>query len=156
MVRVVDSIRSIIQTLRISGRETEQTVGLSGAQLYVLNELSDQPAMSINDLAERTFTHQSSVSMVVARLVESKLVTRTPARGDARRLAIALTPAGRALLRKSPDPVQARLVNALRSMSRAELKELSGGLGILTDILSEQSDDVSRPVAPKLKIALRA
>jgi DNA-binding MarR family transcriptional regulator len=156
MVNVVDSIRSIIQTLRISGREAEQTVGLSSAQLYVLNELNDRPAMSINDLAERTFTHQSSVSMVVARLVESKLVTRTAARGDARRLAITLTPAGRALLRKSPDPVQARLVNALRSMSRSELKELAGSLGILTDILSSQGDESRKSAQAKSRLSLKA
>jgi len=156
MVNVVDSIRSIIQTLRISGRESEQTVGLSGAQLYVLNELNDRPAMSINELAERTFTHQSSVSMVVARLVDSKLVSRSAARGDARRLAITLTPAGRALLRKSPDPVQARLVNALRSMSRADLKELASGLSILTEILSDQGDDSKKPAALKSRLSLKA
>jgi DNA-binding MarR family transcriptional regulator len=139
MVTVVDSIRSIIQTVRNSGRDTEQKLGISSAQLYVLAELRDKPALSINELADRTYTHQSSVSMIVARLVESRLVTRSASSRDGRRLSITLTAAGRAILRKSPDPVQTRLVSALRSMSRAELKELAGGLAILTDILGEQS-----------------
>jgi len=138
MVTVVDAIRSIIQTVRNSGRDAEQKLGISSAQLYVLSELRDRPALSINELADRTYTHQSSVSMIVARLVESKLVTRTASSRDGRRLAITLTPAGRALLRKSPDPVQARLVAALRTMSRSDLKALAGGLAILTDILGEQ------------------
>ena len=144
MVAVVDAIRSIIQTVRNSGRDTEQKLGISSAQLYVLTELKDKPALSINELADRTYTHQSSVSMIVARLVENKLVTRTSSSRDGRRLSIALTPAGRAILRKSPDPVQTRLVNALRTMSRAELKELAGGLAILTDILGEQETVPSR------------
>ncbi len=143
MVSVIEAIRSIIQTLRHSGRETEQKLGISSAQLYVMAELRDKPAMSINELADRTYTHQSSVSMIVARLVENMLVTRTASTRDGRRLAVSLTPAGRAILRKSPDPVQTRLINALRTMSRADLKELSGGLAILTDILGEQE-----PVAP--------
>ena len=138
MVIVVDAIRSIIQTVRNSGRETEQRLGISSAQLYVLSELRDKAALSINELADRTYTHQSSVSMIVARLVENRLVTRTASSRDGRRLSIALTPAGRAMLRKSPDPVQTRLVSALRTMSRSELKGLAGGLAILTDILGEQ------------------
>lgn len=155
MVNVVDSIRSIIQTIRVSGREAEQTVGLSTAQLYVLSELADRPAMSINELAERTFTHQSSVSMVVARLVESKLVSRTAARGDARRVSIALTPSGRALLRKSPDPVQRRLIGALRSMSRSDLKDLSATLETFTTILAEQWDGEKTPNSIKAKLSLK-
>ena len=149
MMTVVDSIRSIIQTVRNSGRETEQKLGISSAQLYVLAELRDKPALSINELADRTYTHQSSVSMIVARLVESRLVTRSASSRDGRRLAIALTPTGRALLRKSPDPVQTRLVNALRTMSRSELKDLAASLAVLTDILGEQ-EPVASPVSLKV------
>lgn len=150
MVTVVDAIRSIVQTLRNSGRETEQKLGITNAQLYVLSELRDRPALSINELADRTYTHQSSVSMVVARLVENRLVTRTASSRDGRRLAVSLTPAGRAILRKSPDPVQTRLIHALRRMSRADLRELANGLGCLTEILGEQETQ-ARP-----KMALKA
>src|SRR5215217_789053 len=95
MIMVVDSVRAIVKALRDSGRDTEQKLGITSAQLYVLQELKNRPA-SINELAARTFTHQSSVSMVVARLVENRLVTRTASRGDARKLSISLTAAGRA------------------------------------------------------------
>jgi len=128
---VMDSIRSIVHTLRVSSREIEQKLGISSAQLYVLHELKDSPPLSINDLAERTFTHQSSVSMVVARLVDSRLVTRTASRADGRRLAVSLTPAGRAILRRSPATVQTRLINALREMSRSDLRGLAAGLDTL-------------------------
>jgi len=134
---VADSIRAIVKSLRDSGRDTEQKLGITSAQLYVLQELRESPA-SINELAIRTYTHQSSVSMVVARLVESKLVTRSAARGDARKLSISLTPAGRNLLRRSPDAAQMRLVNALRGMSRADVKALSTHLGTVVAIMENQ------------------
>lgn len=79
IVRVVDALRSIVQSLRISGRLVEQQVGISSAQLYILEELAERPAQSINELAERTFTHQSSVSMVVREASAfSKLATIKP------------------------------------------------------------------------------
>jgi len=152
MGKVVDAIRSIVQSLRISGRAAEQQLGISSAQLYILQELAEQPAQSINELAERTFTHQSSVSMVVSRLVEGRLVTRTAARGDARRLSISLTPAGRALLRKAPDAAQTRLVEGLRGLSRTELHTLAGHLSTLTDVIEEQiaAEDDETVLRPKV------
>lgn len=138
IVKVVDAIRLIIQSLRISGRAAEQKLGISSAQLYILQELAEQPAQSINDLAERTYTHQSSVSMVVSRLVEHKLVTRHPSRGDARRLSISLTPTGRALLKKAPHAAQTRLIKGLRTLSRHELHALATELRTLTEVIEKQ------------------
>jgi MarR family transcriptional regulator, lower aerobic nicotinate degradation pathway regulator len=143
MTVILDSIRAIVKALRDSGRDTEQRLGITSAQLYVLQELREKPA-SINELAARTYTHQSSVSMVVARLVENRLVTRSAARNDARKVSISLTAAGRALVRKAPDAAQTRIMSALRSMSRSDLQSLSTGLESLTDIMAEQQKSGTR------------
>src|SRR6476646_1676012 len=83
---VLDAIRRIIQFLRESSREAERRAGLSGAQLFVLRTLAESPGLSLNELAERTRTHQSSVSVVVARLAREGLVERGQAPNDARRM----------------------------------------------------------------------
>ncbi len=137
VVRVVDAIRSIIQSLRISGRAVEQELGISSAQLYVLQELAERPEQSINDLAYNTFTHQSSVSMVVSRLVAGDLVRRSTSRGDARRVSISLTPAGRALVRKAPHTAQTRLIDGLRTFSRGELRTLGDYLEAVAELAIE-------------------
>jgi DNA-binding MarR family transcriptional regulator len=81
----LDAIRRIIRVLRRSSRRSEQQVGIGGAQLFVLQQLADAPAGSINDLAARTYTHQSSVSVVVRRLVEQGLVARQASASDRHR-----------------------------------------------------------------------
>lgn len=142
---VVDAVRCIVQSLRVSGRAAEQQFGISGAQLFILNELVHGPAESINSLADRTFTHQSSVSMVVSRLVERGLVERTPGRGDGRRVGISITTAGRALVRRAPDAAQARLVGALQKMPRADMRALAKNLTTLTAAIEkDQADEQSR------------
>ena len=133
--KVLDALRSIVQALRCSARHTEQELGVSSAQLYVLQELQDVPSLSINQLAERTYTHQSSVSMLVAKLVGSRLVSRTAAKSDARMAAISLTPAGRAMVKRSHGSAKARLVKGLEAMSRADLRTLSANLETLTTLL---------------------
>jgi len=128
---VMDGLRRIVRDLRLSAREAERGAGISGAQLFVLQTLSESSASSLNDLADRTLTDQSSVSVVVKRLVERKLVTRKPSEEDGRRVELALTSAGRRLLARCPEPTQARLVSALRRMSPDELASLTAGLAAL-------------------------
>jgi DNA-binding MarR family transcriptional regulator len=82
----------------------------------------------MNELAERTLTHQSSVSVVVSRLVERGLVTRTAAQADARRTEIALSARGRAMLRRAPVTVQSQLVAGLRALPPARLASLAAGI----------------------------
>jgi MarR family transcriptional regulator, lower aerobic nicotinate degradation pathway regulator len=113
---ILDSIRRIVRVLRVSSRTAEKQVGLSGAQLFVLQALKAKPSQSINELAERTRTHQSSVSVVVQKLVERGLVIRNPSPADARRLELTVAPAANALLSSAPDTVQNRLIAALEQL----------------------------------------
>ncbi len=99
-------------------------MGLTGAQIFVLHRLSLNPALSLNELARLTFTHQSSVSVVVQRLVERRLVVRKISCQDGRRLELSVTKEGVALLRKSPDVLQERLIVALMRLPSARLRRL--------------------------------
>jgi DNA-binding MarR family transcriptional regulator len=128
---VLDALRRNVRELRLSAREAERGAGISSAQLFVLQALSGEKASSLNDLAMRTLTDQSSVSVVVRHLVDRKLVTRKEARDDARRVELGLTPAGRRMLARCPEPTQARLFGALRRMGASELAALTTGLGAL-------------------------
>jgi DNA-binding MarR family transcriptional regulator len=129
MGEALDGIRRILRDLRVSSRAAEQELGLSGAQLFVLQQLAQAPVESLNELADRTRTHQSSVSVVVSRLVARGLVSRDGSIDDGRRITISLTSAGRAVLRRAPEAAQARLASALERLSRRELAALGEGLG---------------------------
>jgi DNA-binding MarR family transcriptional regulator len=128
---VMDGLRRVVRDLRLSARGAERSAGISGAQLFVLQTLAQQPASSLNELADRTLTDQSSVSVVVKRLADRKLVARRASEEDARRLELSVTAAGKRLLSRCPEPTQARLVDALGRLSSAELLHLTAGLAAL-------------------------
>ncbi|QRO02396.1 MarR family transcriptional regulator [Archangium violaceum] len=127
----MDAIRRIVRLLRVSARASEGLVGISGAQLFVLQQLAEAGTCSINELAERTFTHQSSVSVVVSRLIERGLVSRKPSEVDGRRVDISLTPEGRELMRSAPPMAQARLISGLRKLEPTKRAALAEGLATL-------------------------
>ncbi|HEX6838274.1 MAG TPA: MarR family winged helix-turn-helix transcriptional regulator [Polyangia bacterium] len=126
--RVLDSIRRIVRLLREGSRASEDAVGLSAAQLFVLQKLDPDTPLSLNELAARTLTHQSSVSVVVSRLVERGLVLRRPAADDARRLELLPTRRGLALRDRGPAPSQERVIAAVAKLTDKQQRELADHL----------------------------
>jgi DNA-binding MarR family transcriptional regulator len=118
------ALRRIVRFLRLADREAEAAVGLSAAQLFVLASLAEHPSRSLAELAERTLTDQSSVSTVVARLVDTGLVARTLAPTDRRRTQLKITAAGLRVLRTAPRVPQTRIADVVRGMPAARRSEL--------------------------------
>lgn len=133
---VLDAIRRIVQTLRESSRLAERRAGLSGAQLFVLHKLAEHPRSSVNELAAHTHTHQSSVSAVVARLVEQGLVQRAPSETDGRRVELTLSSHGRRAAARVPDLAQARLVASIQQLAPVRRRQLAAALGEVANTLA--------------------
>ena len=139
----LDALRRIVQALRVGAGDGERRAGLSSAQLFALQQIADHPRISINGVAALTFTHQSSVSVVIQRLVAQRLVTKVAAPDDRRRQRLALTAKGRRALRHAPVAVQERLIAAIAALPAGRRQALAQTLG-----------DVARSVAPKQAASL--
>ena len=118
------ALRRLVRALRLADRAAEARLGLSAAQLFVLERLAEGPVGSMAELAGRTLTDASSVSVVVQRLTERGLVLRATATDDARRTTLRLSAAGRRLLQGAPRSPQADLIAAIEQLAAGERKEL--------------------------------
>ncbi|HKB78410.1 MAG TPA: MarR family winged helix-turn-helix transcriptional regulator [Thermoanaerobaculia bacterium] len=143
--RILDSIRRLVRMLRLSDRGMQNELGLSGAQLFVLHELVKTSGISLSDLAERTRTDQSSVSVVVSRLVDAGHVIRDRDRADARKLVLSLTKSGRALAEKAPPSAQEKILEILEHLSSADRRRFADTFSEVIDRLGE-----GRGAAPML------
>src|SRR5436309_9052781 len=136
--RILDAIRRLVRHLRIADRAAQTELGISGAQLFVLLELGKTASLSLNDLAARTRTDQSSVSVVVSRLVEAGLVTRERDARDARRLVLNLTKNGRAVLQRSPLVAQETILSVVDRFTPSERKKFADSFTTLVDALGAE------------------
>lgn len=134
--QVLDAVRRIVQALRESSRLAERHVGLTGAQLFVLQKLAERPASSVNELAERTHTHQSSVSVVVKRLEQRGFVRRARSAADGRSVALALSSRGQRAAAGAPDLAQVRLIDAIERLSPVRRRQLASTLGEVAHALA--------------------
>jgi DNA-binding MarR family transcriptional regulator len=123
----LDAFRHIVQALRV-GRAGEQRAGLGSAQLFALHQIAAHPDSSINGIAALTFTHQSSVSVVIQRLVRQRLVAKVAATDDRRRQRLAVTAKGRRLLQRAPIAVQEHLIGAISALPARDRRALARAL----------------------------
>lgn len=140
--RVLDAIRKIVQLLREAARNTEKSLGITPAQLFALQRMRPDQAISVNELASRTFTHQSSVSVVVKRLVERGLVRSAPSPVDGRRVALSLTKEGAAMVERAPASLQGRVILGLEKMAGPEREQLAV---LLDRLLDSMGVDIEEP-----------
>jgi DNA-binding MarR family transcriptional regulator len=136
MRAVLDAVRQIVRALRAGAGAAPRRAGVTTAQLFALQQIAEHPGASVNDVAALTFTHQSSVSVVIQRLVASRLVVKVPAAQDRRRQHLAPTAAGRRILGQAPVVVQQRLVAAIASLRRADQKTLARLLGEVAALMA--------------------
>lgn len=122
---VMDYIRHIFKALRVASSQFEKDLGVSAAQIFVMKKLRDEPGLSINDLALRTTTHQSSVSVVVKKLEEQGLVSREVSPLDSRKVVVSLTPQGLEKLGAIPRTIQENMIDSLQNMPPEKTQALA-------------------------------
>jgi DNA-binding MarR family transcriptional regulator len=150
---ILDDFRRIVSALREFSRAAESQLGVSSAQLFVLNTLARAPALSINALAGYAHTHQSTVSVVVKRLVAAGFVKRRASKADGRRLELQVTKAGRMLLERAPPAAQDRLIQGIDALPSVQRKQLAALLRRLAEGMKAEPGTPSMFFESKAKLA---
>ncbi len=121
---ILNRIRQLVRVLRAFEREAQSRFGLGAAQMFILHVLRGEDQLSLNELADRTATDQSSVSVAVARLVEEGYIRRDVSRTDRRQLELSLTAKGRALVRRTPAAAQEKILASVEAMTAKDRVQL--------------------------------
>ncbi len=133
---ILNALRRLVSSLYVASRQTEKQLGVSTAQLFALQKLQDGQKRSLNELALLTYTHQSSLSVVVRKLVDKGLIQSQTAPSDSRRLMLGLTAKGRRMLDKAAMSAPDRLLQAMAEMDLKDQMQLGR---LLNELLERAS-----------------
>lgn len=143
--RILVAMRRLVRFLRLENGSRNGK--LSTAQLFVLVQLGREPQLSIRDLAERTMTDPSSVSVVVSKLCDQSLIRRDQDPQDKRRALLSLTPAGKRLVARVPDLPQVRIADGLARLAGPQRKQVAEALELLVSAIGADE------LAPRMFLA---
>jgi DNA-binding MarR family transcriptional regulator len=128
---LADVLHSAALHLLRQVRTEDRAAGIGPAQLSALSVLVFGGAVSLKRLAEIEQVKPPTMVRIVQGLVAGGLATSHADREDARRIHIAATTRGRALMRKARKRRIEMLAKMLDEKSTAEREEIAKTVGIL-------------------------
>lgn len=111
--------------------------GLSPSLGAALATIECHGPLTPSQLAERERVQRPTATRLVTRLTEEGLVAREDHPDDRRSHRIAVTPAGRSLVRETRQRKTAYLAEALERLEAADRATLARAAAILEDVLEE-------------------
>lgn len=128
---VLQQFRLIYGSMRRHFKLVEERCGMSGSQMWILQEVQRSPEIGISDLAARMGIHQSTCSLLVDRLVTQGGLTKRRRESDQRRVGLYLTEVALKALAALPGPAEGILPEALSMMPGVTLNTLHHNLDTL-------------------------
>lgn len=123
-LEVLQQFRVIYGTMRQYFRELEESCGLPGSQMWVLQEVQRSPEIGVTELARRLGIHQSTCSLLVEKLVARNCLEKKKRSKDQRRVGLCLTSDGTKAMAALPGPAEGVLPEALSAIPEVALRTL--------------------------------
>ena len=130
----------LTHALHAMSKRMEDVHGVTGPQRLALRIIGRSPGLSAGALAETLRLHPSTVTGIMRRLVEHKLVARTPDPKDARRARLELQSAGRRLNEQRTHTVEAAVRRAMQRVTPAQLAAASSVIAVLISELAREAE----------------
>ncbi len=137
------ALRRILRATELYARDLAQAVGLTPAQLRVLQIIDEHGSATSKLLATQMGVSQATVTALVDKLVAQQLVERVPSERDRRQVDIGITESGHARLDQAPDALQQRYVRAFSELADWEQAQLVSSLERIADMMDAQTLDAS-------------
>lgn len=141
-LEILKKFRIIIRAAQKYSQWVEKQCGVSGAQLWLMQELSEKPGLRVGELAGKLAIHQTTTSNLLDGLEKREYINKLRNTDDQRVVTITLTEKGLSLLLSAPRPARGLLPEALRQLDPDILVQLGLGLNCLLEglhVLDEEA-----------------
>lgn len=140
IAEIMQSLRRIFKAIQDYSQEVSKEFGITGPQLWALNTIYyANEIISLGELSKKMYLHPSTITGLADRLEKKGYVLRDRGQKDRRVVKLQLTPKGRRLIRKAPNPVQGKMIYGLKKLRREELNLIYSSVKKLVEIMEVQN-----------------
>jgi DNA-binding MarR family transcriptional regulator len=135
---VMQSLRRIFKAIQDYSYAVSNQFGITGPQLWVLKTISQNEILNLSELGKRMCHHPSTMTGLIDRLEKKGYVERDRGREDRRIVKLSLTPKGKELVRRAPNPIQGKMIYGLRKLRKGELHSIYRSVQKLVEVMEAQ------------------
>lgn len=144
VLRFMRLMWSVDHGLHKASKRMASDIGLTGPQRLAVRIIGRVPGMAAGELASLMHLDPSTVTGILRRLEEARMITRRADPADARRMRLQLTARGREMDRRSAGTVEATVRRALASLPAQQVEAASQVLTVLASHLNGTDEGRSR------------
>jgi DNA-binding MarR family transcriptional regulator len=122
---VLKHFREIYIQAKSELKDNVKKTGLSGSQLWIMQQIYNFNGISNSELAKNLTLHVSTCSILVNKLIQKGLVEKTRSPTDERRIVLTITSKGKQLMAKAPKSPEGAIPSTLKKLNIEELEELN-------------------------------
>jgi DNA-binding MarR family transcriptional regulator len=134
-LEILKKLRIVIRAAQRHSLGIEKQCGVSGVQLWIMQELHDHPGVRVGELATQLAIHQTTASNMLDALRKRGYVVKARDTEDQRVVNLKLSEEGEKALMNAPMPTKGLLPEAILHLDEDSLRQLDNGLqGLLNSI----------------------
>ena len=143
IAEIMQSLRRIFKAIQDYFQEISKKYGITGPQLWALKTIAANGSLSLGELSKKMYLHPSTISGVVDRLEKKGFVVRDRGQEDRRVVKVQLTPQGKKIVAKAPNPIQGKMIYGLNRLKKRDLASIYDAVKELVEIVEAQNVKVT-------------
>jgi DNA-binding MarR family transcriptional regulator len=140
---IMQSLRRIFKAIQDYSHEVSNKFGITGPQLWALKTISQNESLYLSELSKSMYLHPSTITGVIDRLEKKDLVERNRDQKDRRVIYVQLTPKGKRIVKKAPNPIQGKMIYGLGKLRKEQLNSICDSVKKLVEIMEAQNVKVT-------------
>ena len=136
---IMQSLRRIFKAIQDYYYEVSDKFGITGPQLWALKTISKHESLPLGELSKKMYLHPSTITGLIDRLEKKGYVERDRDQRDRRVVKILLTPKGKGLVKRAPNPIQGKMIYGLRKLNKEELHAIYDSVQKLVEMMEAQN-----------------
>lgn len=140
---VLISLRKITQAIDLHSRSLSRKYGLTGPQLIILQEISNNKHISVTELGKLVSLSQGTVTDILSRLEKKGLIHKERSQNDKRRTELSVNEKSRQILEKTPPPLQETFLESFSALEEWEQLMILSSLHRIVNMMSAKQIDAS-------------
>lgn len=139
-LEMLSILRKITQSLDLCSKDLESKIGLSLPQILVLKELQNSDKISLSELSAKNHLTLATLSGIIERLEDKKLIAKSKNSSDKRSFELKLTKEGRNLVQKSGSILGAQFEEEMAQLKDWEKTSMFASLLRVADMIDPKRD----------------
>jgi DNA-binding MarR family transcriptional regulator len=137
------ALRKVIRAIDLHSKHLSKTSGLTSPQLLIMLEIDKVSGVNSSQVAKNVNLSAATVTNILDRLENKKLISRVRNTQDKRKVGLYLTENGEALLMNAPQPLQEHFIDNFSNLAQWEQSQLLSSVERLAEMMNANEIDAA-------------